>query len=168
MPKVAIVMGSDSDLPVMKEAAVVLDELGVPFEFRIISAHRTPRIALDFAASAAERGIGVIIAGAGAAAHLAGVLAAATTLPVIAVPIASGQLGGVDALLAMVQMPAGVPVATVAIGGARNAGILSAQMLALSDSGLADRLGALKERMAKAVEQKDRKLRDDGWQAYRS
>lgn len=166
MPKVAIVMGSDSDLPVMKEAAVVLDELGVPFELRVISAHRTPRLALDFAASAAEDDVGVIIAGAGAAAHLAGVLAAATTLPVIAVPIAAGQLGGLDALLAMVQMPAGVPVATVAIGGARNAGILSAQMLAISDPALSSRLRALKERMAKVVEQKDRKLRDDGWQAY--
>lgn len=166
MPKVAIVMGSDSDLPVMKEAAVVLDELGVPFELRVISAHRTPRLALDFAASAAEDDVGVIIAGAGAAAHLAGVLAAATTLPVIAVPIAAGQLGGLDALLAMVQMPAGVPVATVAIGGARNAGILSAQMLAISDPALSSRLRALKERMVQVVEQKDRKLRDDGWQAY--
>lgn len=166
MPKVAIVMGSDSDLPVMKEAAVVLDELGVPFELRVISAHRTPRLALDFAASAAEGDVGVIIAGAGAAAHLAGVLAAATTLPVIAVPIAAGQLGGLDALLAMVQMPAGVPVATVAIGGARNAGILSAQMLAISDPALSTRLRVLKERMAQVVEQKDRKLRDSGWQAY--
>lgn len=166
MPKVAIVMGSDSDLPVMKEAAVVLDELGVSFELRVISAHRTPRLALDFAASAAERGVGVIIAGAGAAAHLAGVLAAATTLPVIAVPIAAGQLGGLDALLAMVQMPAGVPVATVAIGGARNAGILSAQMLGISDSALSGRLRALKERMAQVVEQKDRKLCDGGWRTY--
>ena len=132
MKKVMIIMGSDSDLATMQNACQVLDELQLPYEVHVSSAHRTPQRTAELAAGAAEAGFGVIIAGAGGAAHLAGVIAAETILPVIAVPIKSGALSGFDALLASVQMPAGIPVATVAIDGARNAGILAAQMLALA------------------------------------
>jgi phosphoribosylamine--glycine ligase len=157
---VGIVMGSDSDYPVMKEAADVLEKFGVLFEITVASAHRTPARAMDFAAGAISRGMKVIIAGAGHAAHLAGVLAAHTILPVIGVPIDSSALKGMDALLSTVQMPPGIPVATMAIGksGARNAGILAAQMLALADPALAQRLETFKKEMAEAVEKKAAQL----------
>ncbi len=156
-PKVLIVMGSDSDVPVMQEAEKVLKEFGVPCEMRISSAHRCPHRTATLAAEAAGRGIRVIIAGAGMAAHLAGVIAAETILPVIGVPIGGGALNGADALYSTVQMPGGIPVATVAIGkaGAKNAGILAVQMLALSDEALAGRLRDYKESMAREVEEKD-------------
>jgi len=155
-------MGSDSDYDVMVEAAKALDQFGVPFEMTVSSAHRTPERTAGIVRSACERGVKVIIAGAGAAAHLAGVVAAETTLPVIAVPIDCTSLHGLDALLAMVQMPAGIPVATVAIGkaGARNAGILAVQMLALSDGGLARKLVEFKAEMAVGVEAKARVLQE--------
>ena len=153
-------MGSDSDLPVMEEAAVILKKFGVPYQMTIASAHRSPAKAAEFAGSAVKRGIKVIIAGAGHAAHLAGVMAAHTTLPVIGVPIDSSCLQGFDSLLSTVQMPPGIPVATVSIGksGARNAGILAVQMLALSDSRLAKLLEAFKAEMASEVEQKAKKI----------
>jgi 5-(carboxyamino)imidazole ribonucleotide mutase len=159
-PVVSILMGSDSDLDIMNEAAKALELFGVPYEIDICSAHRSPARTSQFSRQAAARGIRVIIAGAGGAAHLAGVIAAETTLPVIAVPIASTSLGGLDALLAMVQMPAGIPVATVAIGksGATNAGILAAQILATGDPGLTTKLVAYKEKLARGVEEKSRKL----------
>lgn len=161
-PKVLIVMGSDSDIPVMEKAAAMLKQFGVPFEMRISSAHRCPDRTAALAARAEERGVKVIIAGAGMAAHLAGVMAAGTILPVIGVPIGGGALNGVDALYSTVQMPGGIPVATVAIGkaGAKNAGILAVQMLALSDEALAAQLKDYKESMALAVEEKDRVLQD--------
>ncbi len=163
-PKVLIVMGSDSDVPVMEKAAKVLKEFGVPCEMRISSAHRCPHRTATLAAEAAGRGISVIIAGAGMAAHLAGVIAAETILPVIGVPIGGGALNGVDALYSTVQMPGGIPVATVAIGkaGAKNAGILAVQMLALADETLAGRLREFKENMAREVEEKDAALRNSG------
>ncbi len=161
-PKVLIVMGSDSDVPVMEEAEKVLKDFGVPCEMRISSAHRCPHRTATLAAEAAGRGIGVIIAGAGMAAHLAGVIAAETILPVIGVPIGGGALNGVDALYSTVQMPAGIPVATVTIGkaGAKNAGILAVQILALADEALAERLREHKENMAREVERKDNALLD--------
>ncbi len=160
-PLVSIVMGSDSDLEIMREAAKSLEAFGIACEMDITSAHRSPQRTSEFARQAAARGIKVIIAGAGGAAHLAGVIAAETTLPVIGVPIPSSALQGLDALLATVQMPAGIPVATVAIGkaGAANAGILAAQMLALADPGLAAKLRAHKEKLARGVEEKSKKLR---------
>jgi phosphoribosylamine--glycine ligase len=160
LPQVGIVMGSDSDLPVMEQAADVLRQFGVPFEITVASAHRSPRRAADYAGSARKRGLKVIIAGAGHAAHLAGVLAAHTSLPVIGVPIDSSCLLGLDSLLATVQMPPGIPVATVAIGkpGARNAGVLAVQMLAVSNPDLADRLEAFKRDMADGVEKKAQKV----------
>lgn len=150
---VVIVMGSDSDLPVMREAVKVLEGLDVPSEVRITSAHRTPEQTREYVLDAVERGCGVFIAGAGLAAHLAGAVAALTTLPVIGVPMDAGPLKGMDALLSTVQMPAGVPVATVAIGkaGAKNAGYLAAQMLALSDAEIAAKLAADREASAQAV-----------------
>jgi len=159
-PLVSILMGSDSDYEVMVEAAKALDQFGIPFEMTVSSAHRTPERTAGIVRSARERGVKVIIAGAGAAAHLAGVVAAETVLPVIAVPIDCTSLHGLDALLAMVQMPAGIPVATVAIGkaGARNAGILAAQILALSDAGLTRKLVEFKAEMAVGVEAKAKAL----------
>ena len=142
MKKVAIIMGSDSDLPVAEKAADKLAEYGVPHEVHIFSAHRTPDQARDFALNARSRGFGVIIAAAGMAAHLAGAIAANTTLPVIGIPLKSKNLDGVDALLSTVQMPSGIPVATVAIDGAVNAALLCVQMLALSDEALSDKLAA--------------------------
>lgn len=161
-PQVLMVMGSDSDVPVMEEAAKILRQFGIPFEMRISSAHRCPDRTASLAAEAEGRGIRVIIAGAGMAAHLAGVMAAATILPVIGVPIGGGALNGVDALYATVQMPGGIPVATVAIGraGAKNAGILAVQMLALSDSVLTDKLRVYKTSMAEEVEAKDKSLQE--------
>lgn len=159
--KVAVIMGSDSDLSVMTEAVDKLDQFGIPYEVRIISAHRTPAMAEQFAANAADNGFGVLIAGAGKAAHLGGVLAAYTTLPVIGVPIKTSMMGGLDSLLSMVQMPSGVPVATVAVNGAANAAILAAQMLAISDEGLRTKLADYKREMAETVAQKDAKLQKD-------
>ncbi|MCX6833385.1 MAG: 5-(carboxyamino)imidazole ribonucleotide mutase [candidate division Zixibacteria bacterium] len=150
-PLVAIVMGSDSDLPVMKQAAEALDKFAVPCELKVISAHRTPAEAAAYAQSARKRGIRVIIAGAGMAAHLAGALAAQTELPIIGVPLASGSLLGQDALLATVQMPKGVPVATVAIGGAFNAGLLAVQILGVGDGKLLDKFKAYKTQIRKDV-----------------
>ncbi len=160
-PLVAIVMGSDSDLEIMREAAQALDQFGIAYEMDITSAHRSPARTAEFARGAAGRGVKVIIAGAGGAAHLAGVIAAETTLPVIGVPIPSSALQGLDSLLATVQMPAGIPVATVAIGkaGATNAGILAAQMLALGDPELARKLDAHKQKLARGVEEKSRRLK---------
>ncbi len=153
--KVAVIMGSDSDLPVVKKAIGRLKSFEIPVEVHVMSAHRTPAAAAGFAAQAADNGFGVIIAAAGKAAHLAGVLAAHTTLPVIGIPIKSSTLDGLDSLLSTVQMPAGVPVATVAIDGAENAAILAAQMLAIYDPRLQKRLADFKAEMAQAVEQKD-------------
>jgi 5-(carboxyamino)imidazole ribonucleotide mutase len=159
-PIVLIVMGSDSDIPVMEEAAAMLKKFGVSYEMRISSAHRCPDRTATLAAEAEGRGVRVIIAGAGMAAHLAGVMAASTILPVIGVPIGGGALNGVDALYSTAQMPGGIPVATVAIGkaGAKNAGILAVQMLALADATLAKQLKEFKEAMAREVEEKDRAL----------
>jgi len=161
-PLVSIVMGSDSDLEIMREATKPLEEFGIAYEIDITSAHRSPHRTADYAAKAAQRGIRVIIAGAGGAAHLAGVIAAHTTLPVIGVPMPSSSLGGMDALLATVQMPAGIPVATVAIGkaGATNAGILAAQILGVADAGVSNKLTAYKEKLSRGVEEKSKKLRD--------
>lgn len=162
LPQVGIVMGSDSDLGVMQSASDVLKEFGVAFEITVASAHRSPQRAAKWAFSARERGVKVIIAGAGHAAHLAGAMAAHTSLPIIGVPIDSSCLQGMDALLATVQMPPGVPVATMAIGksGARNAGILAVQILALADTVLAEKLEAYKHNMAAKVEQKAKKLKN--------
>ena len=158
--KVAILMGSDSDLEVMREAEKRLDYFAIPYETRIMSAHRTPAKAAKYAATAHQRGLEVIIAGAGAAAHLAGAIAANTTLPVIGIPIDSSALKGLDALLATAQMPSGIPVATMAIGkaGASNAGILAAQIIAHKDPGITAKLVQFKKEMAAGVEEKDRKL----------
>lgn len=156
--KVAIIMGSDSDLPVLKKSVKVLKEFEVPFCIRVISAHRTPAEAEQFAQKAEGDGYGVIIAAAGKAAHLGGVLAAQTTLPVIGLPIKSSTLDGLDSLLSMVQMPKGVPVATVAIDGAENAALLAIQMLALADEELSQRLHRYKEKMREQVLEKDQKL----------
>lgn len=162
-PKVGILMGSDSDLEIMREAQKRLEIFGVSYETRILSAHRTPTKTLEYAQSAAKRGIEVLIVGAGAAAHLAGAVAANTILPVIGVPIDASSLKGMDALFATVQMPAGVPVATMAIGkaGAANAGIFAAQILARKDEEIAAKLAGFKEEMAAGVEEKDRKLRGE-------
>ena len=160
-PLVGILMGSDSDLPVMEEAAKILKDFGIPYEMTISSAHRTPKRTSEYAQSAEGRGIKVIIAGAGSAAHLAGFIAAETTLPVIGVPIDSSPLNGLDSLLSTVQMPGGVPVASMAIGkaGAKNAGIFAAQILAVSDPKLTEALKAHREEMARQVEAKAEKLK---------
>ena len=156
--KVAIIMGSKSDLPVVSKAVDVLKSLDIPCEVHVMSAHRTPAAACEFAASAREKGFGAIIAAAGMAAHLAGVLAAHTTLPVIGIPVKSTNLDGLDALLATVQMPKGVPVATVAIDGAANAAYLAAQILGVADEALAAKLDALKIKMTEEVMEADRNL----------
>lgn len=165
-PMVGIVIGSDSDLPVMREAADVLDELGVAWEMLISSAHRAPEKTANYARKAVDLGLSVIIAGAGGAAHLAGVIAGHTPLPVIGVPIASGALNGVDALYATVQMPPGIPVATVAINGAKNAGILAAQIVGASQPEVQDNITAYKEKMARQVEEKSVKLQELGIEGY--
>ena len=159
--KVAVVMGSDSDLDTMRPCIQRLKDFGIPAEVRIISAHRTPAAAEQLAANAIENGFGVIIAAAGKAAHLAGVLAAYTTLPVIGVPIKTSMMGGLDSLLSMVQMPKGIPVACVAVDGADNAAILAAQMLALSDEGLTHKLSRFKADMAAEVAAKDQKMQEE-------
>lgn len=153
--KIAFVMGSDSDLPVVEKGIKMVQKFGVEVEVRVISAHRTPQAAEEFAKTAEERGVGVIIAAAGKAAHLGGVIAAYTTLPVIGLPIKSSTLDGLDSLLSIVQMPPGIPVATVAIDGAENAGILAVQMLALSNVELKNKLKAYKQEMAEKVAAKD-------------
>lgn len=159
MKKVAVIMGSDSDFPVVKNALTELKKYGVPFECRVMSAHRTPAAAAEFAASAKDNGFGVIICAAGMAAHLAGVIAGNTTLPVIGIPIKS-TFEGLDALLATVQMPSGIPVATVAVNGAKNAAVLAIEMLALSDEGLASQLEAAKREMVDGVMAKDKALQE--------
>ena len=161
LKKVAVVMGSTSDLPVMKNTLKQLEYFNIEFQVRVISAHRTPQVAEEFASTALENGFGVIIAAAGKAAHLAGVIAAFTTLPVIGVPIKSSTMDGLDSLLSMVQMPKGIPVATVAIDGANNAGILAAQILALSDERLANKLVEFKAEMAKAVIDTDEQIQKE-------
>src|SRR3989304_9977652 len=160
-PLVGILMGSDSDLPVMEEAAKILKDFGIPYEMTISSAHRTPKRTSEYAQSAEGRGIKVIIAGAGSAAHLAGFIAAETTLPVIGVPIDSSPLKGLDSLLATVQMPAGVPVASMAIGkaGAKNAGIFAVEILATADASLRDALKRQRKEMARQIEEKAKKLK---------
>ncbi len=158
--KVAVIMGSDSDWPVVKGAVDTLKSFGIAVEAHVMSAHRTPEEACQFASSARENGFSAIIAAAGKAAHLAGVLAAHTTLPVIGIPIRSSTLDGLDALLATVQMPSGIPVATVAIDGAANAGILAAQMIAISDMEIAGKLQARKKAMREEVLKKDQKLQE--------
>ena len=156
--KVAVVMGSDSDVEVMKPCIQRLKSFEIPVEVRVISAHRTPAAAEQFASAARANGFGAVIAAAGKAAHLAGVIAAYTTLPVIGVPIQTSMMGGLDSLLSMVQMPKGIPVACVAVDGADNAAILAAQMLALSDEALANKLTAFKAQMADEVSQKDQNM----------
>lgn len=157
MKKVAIIMGSDSDLPVVSKAADTLKQFGVPFELHIFSAHRTPEEARDFSVNARKNGFGCIIAAAGMAAHLAGAIAANTTLPVIGIPMKSKYLDGIDALLSTVQMPSGIPVATVAIDGAVNAALLSIEILAVADEGLAEKLDAKRKADTKTVLEKNAK-----------
>lgn len=165
-PMVGIIMGSDSDLSIMKDAAIILEKLGVPYEMTIISAHRTPERAEEYARTAAERGLKVIIAGAGKAAHLAGVLAAFTPLPIIGVPILTSSLSGADSLYSMVQMPNGVPVAVVALNGATNAGILAAQMIGTGDLQVREAIAQYKEGMKESVNQQAEKLERLGYAAY--
>ncbi len=161
MKKVGIVMGSDSDLPIIKKATDMLESLEIPFEVHVYSAHRTPEEARAFAVSAREKGFGVIIAAAGMAAHLAGAVAANTTLPVIGIPCKSSNLDGLDALLSTVQMPSGIPVATVAINGGANAALLAAQILAVEDKDLAEKLDAKRKSDAAAVLEKDLKISEE-------
>ena len=166
MAKVGIVMGSDSDMPVMKKAAAILDELGISYEMRIISAHREPDVFFDYAKTAEEKGFRVIIAGAGMAAHLPGMCAAIFPLPVIGIPMHTTSLGGKDSLYSIVQMPTGIPVATVAINGGTNAGLLAARILAASDPALLEKLKAYSASLKKQVEEKDARLQETGYQNY--
>lgn len=159
MKKVAVIMGSDSDWPIVKQAVDTLKSLDIPFEAKVLSAHRTPGVAMEFARLAREAGFGAIIAAAGKAAHLAGVLAGNTTLPVIGLPIGgTGGLGGLDALLATVQMPSGIPVATVAIDGAKNAALLAAQILGVTEPSVAEKLSALRAEMEQSIAEKNEAL----------
>lgn len=166
MAKVGILMGSDSDLPIMAKAAKMLEDFGISYEMKVISAHREPDVFVEYAKSAEERGIEVIIAGAGGAAHLPGMCAAMFPLPVIGVPIHTKSLGGVDSLYSIVQMPSGIPVATVAIDGAANAAILAAKMLSISDQSLRKKLADYKESLKDQVVAKDKKLGEIGYSAY--
>ena len=166
MPKVSIVMGSDSDLPVMKKAADILEQFGISYEMRIISAHREPDEFFSYAKSAESRGIQVIIAGAGMAAHLPGMCAAIFPMPVIGIPMHTTSLGGKDSLYSIVQMPSGIPVATVAIGGGANAGILAAKILAVSDPELLSKVKEFALHQKEQVEKKDARLQEVGYQAY--
>ena len=159
-PLVGVIMGSDTDWSVMTDAADALAEFDVPYEVGVVSAHRTPGRMLDYARSAADRGVEVIIAGAGGAAHLPGMVASATPLPVIGVPVPLARLDGLDSLLSIAQMPAGVPVATVSIGGARNAGLLAVRILAVSDPALRDRIVAFQDQLAESVLAKDAALKE--------
>ncbi len=161
MKKIGIIMGSDSDLPVVKKATDMLDAFEVPYEVHVFSAHRTPLEAADFSKNARENGFGAIIAAAGMAAHLAGAIAANTTLPVVGIPVASANLGGIDALLSTVQMPTGIPVATVAVNGATNAALLCIQMLAIEDKALADKLNAKRASDSQAVLEKNKKIEEE-------
>ena len=161
MKKVGIVMGSDSDLPILRKTMDTLTSLGIPYECHIYSAHRTPEEARDFAVSARRNGFGVLIAAAGMAAHLAGAFAANTTLPVIGIPMKGGAMDGLDALLATVQMPSGIPVATVALNGAKNAAWLAAEILALNDDALAEKLEAERVSMAQQIAAKEEKLQNE-------
>ena len=165
-PRVAVIMGSDSDLPSLHPAVEVLEQLGVEVEVRVLSAHRTPLEMVSFAQQARQRGLAVIVAGAGGAAHLPGMVAALTTLPVIGVPVQSKALSGVDSLHSIVQMPGGIPVATVAIGGGLNAGLLAAQILAAQGGALAERLEAYRQQLHDSVVDKDARLGDLGSRAY--
>lgn len=158
-PLVAVVMGSDSDWTVMADAAAALDEFGIPYEVEVLSAHRTPDAMIAFGRAARERGIRVIVAGAGGAAHLPGMLASVTTLPVVGVPVPLARLDGLDSLLSIVQMPAGIPVATVSIGGARNAGLLAARILSTFDEGLAAALARFADDLESVVAEKNAKLK---------
>ena len=166
MAKVAIVMGSDSDMPIMKKAAEFLDQMGIDFEMTIISAHREPDIFFEWAKGAKDRGVKVIIAGAGKAAHLPGMCAALFPMPVIGIPMKTSDLGGVDSFYSIVQMPSGIPVATVAINGGLNAGILAAKILATSDEKLLEKLEAYSEEMKQSVVEKAEKLDKVGYKDY--
>ena len=166
MVQVGIIMGSDSDLPVMSEAAKVLDSFGIEYELTIVSAHRTPDKMYEYASTAQERGLKVIIAGAGGAAHLPGMTAAITTLSVIGVPVKTRALSGVDSLYSIVQMPGGIPVATVAINGGANAGILAAKILATSDEQLLERLKNYTKELKESVQAKDARLQEVGYKNY--
>ncbi len=164
--KVGIVMGSDSDLEVMKEAAVILESFGVSYTMTVMSAHRTPERSAEFASNAHTNGYGVIIAGAGGAAHLAGVMASLTHLPVIGIPVLSKNLAGMDSLYSTVQMPPGIPVATVAINGAQNAGLLAVQILALNDAALSEKMITYKKKLGESVQAKADKLEKIGFKKY--
>lgn len=166
MAQVGIVMGSDSDMPVMAKAADILEELGISYEMAIISAHREPDVFFEYAKNAEEKGFKVIIAGAGKAAHLPGMCAAIFPMPVIGVPMKTSDLGGVDSLYSIVQMPSGIPVATVAIGGGQNAGILAAKILATSDEERLKRLKDYSRRLRESVQKKDAKLQEVGYRNY--
>ncbi|MCI8462602.1 MAG: 5-(carboxyamino)imidazole ribonucleotide mutase [Lachnospiraceae bacterium] len=166
MAKVGIVMGSDSDMPVMAKAADILEKLGISYEMSIISAHREPEVFFEYARGAEEKGFRVIIAGAGMAAHLPGMCAAIFPMPVIGIPMHTTSLGGRDSLYSIVQMPAGIPVATVAINGGANAGLLAAKILAVSDPELLERLKAYSAQLKEQVESKDEKLQREGYKAY--
>lgn len=166
MAQVGIVMGSDSDMPVMAKAADVLEELGISYEMTIISAHREPDVFFSYAKSAEAKGFKVIIAGAGKAAHLPGMCAAIFPMPVIGVPMKTSDLGGVDSLYSIVQMPSGIPVATVAIGGGQNAGILAAKILAVSDLALLGRVKRYAENLKESVQEKDARLQEVGYKTY--
>ena len=166
MAKVGIVMGSDSDMPVMAKAADILDKLGIDYEMNIISAHREPEEFFEYAKTAEERGYKVIIAGAGMAAHLPGMCAAIFPMPVIGIPMHTTSLGGRDSLYSIVQMPTGIPVATVAINGGANAGLLAAKMLAMSDQELLGKLKAYSKKLEEAVKEKDKRLAETGYKNY--
>ena len=166
MAQVGIVMGSDSDMPVMAKAADILEELGISYEMTIISAHREPDVFFEYAKSAEEKGFKVIIAGAGKAAHLPGMCAAIFPMPVIGVPMKTSDLGGVDSLYSIVQMPSGIPVATVAIGGGQNAGILAAKILAVSAQALLERVKTYAQSLKESVQEKDARLQEVGYKTY--
>ncbi len=166
MAQVGIVMGSDSDMPVMAKAADILEELGISYEMTIISAHREPEVFFEYAKGAEDKGYKVIIAGAGKAAHLPGMCAAIFPMPVIGIPMKTSDLGGVDSLYSIVQMPSGIPVATVAINGGQNAGLLAAKILAVSDPALLGRLKEYSESLKRSVQEKDKKLKEVGYKTY--
>ncbi len=166
MAQVGIVMGSDSDMPVMAKAADILEELGISYEMTIISAHREPDVFFEYAKSAEEKGFKVIIAGAGKAAHLPGMCAAIFPMPVIGIPMKTSDLGGVDSLYSIVQMPSGIPVATVAIGGGQNAGILAAKILAVSDPAILERVKKYAQSLKESVQEKDARLQEVGYKTY--
>ena len=167
-PLIAIIMGSESDLPIMQDAASILDEFKIPYELTIVSAHRTPKRLFDYANSALQKGIKVIIAGAGGSAHLPGMIASLTPLPVIGVPIKTKNLLGLDSLLSIVQMPPGIPVATVAINGAKNAGILAVSIVGANDKNISSKISKFKKRLKKEVAEKALKLERIGYKKYLS